>query len=846
MNKKLRNLAIAISILVMLSVTAIKPSPTTDAHTPPWNIPTYAYLDVAPDPVGVGQTVTMVFWIDAIPPTAAGNAGDRWVNFKIEITKPNGDKENLGPFTSDSVGGSYGAYTPDQAGNYTFFFSFPGQTVTGSTGTGINGTMTSAFLNDYYMPSNTTGILTVQQEPVTPPSNFPLPTEYWARPIEGQNKDWYTISSNYLSTPAIVGRVQPDGSAPNSGHIMWTKPLSNGGVVGGTNTVTNGMTYYDGTAYEQKFTNSIIMNGKLYYDLPRSDIGTGSGYVCVDLQTGETLFWQNMTMPSFGQLYDYESPNQHGVIANGYLWSVSGTTWNAYDPANGNWLFTLTDVPSGTAAYSKNGEVLRFVINGAAKWLALWNNTADRGLTASTNPTDFTSTSYNQWRPVGKTVNMSQSYSWNLTIPSLMSGATILSVFPEDILLGRNGSLPTVSSSWAPYTLWAISLKPENRGQMLWMRNYDAPAGNLSRSIRQVDPLSRVFVTYDQQVMQYTGYSLDNGTYLWGPTTSEAPLNFYALTTSLFGAGASAVAYGKLYSTGYSGILYCYDLYSGNLLWTYEARGGLAVPSGYYSLLMTAIADGKIYLQSYEHSANAPHWQYSKMRCVNASDGSQIWAVYGWGNSSPDPVADGYIVYLNAYDMQVYCFGKGPSKTTVSTQDSGGKILISGNVIDIAAGTKQKEQAGRFPNGVPAVSDESVDDWMNYVYMQKPIPTDVTGVTVKLDAIDPNGNFIALGTVISDSSGFYSLSVDPDSLGAGSGKYIVLAAFEGSNSYWPSHSESAFIVGAAATAAPTPLPQNESVTPSQLLTYVALGVIAIIIAIVIVGVLMMQAIKKRV
>jgi outer membrane protein assembly factor BamB len=832
-----------ITIFLTLSIAAttiLIASPLANAHTPPWSIPTYAYIDASPNPVGVGQQISLVFWIDAIPPTAAGSAGDRWINLKVEVTEPNGATRTLGPFTSDSVGGSYAAFTPDQTGNYTFKFIFPGQTATGSTGTGINGTMTSAFINDYYQPSNSTATVTVQQEALPSPQQFPLPTEYWTRPIESQNNDWYTISSNYLSTPHIVGRVQKDGTAPNSAHIMWTKPLSDGGVVGGTSTGTNGMTYYDGTAYEQKFSNSIIMHGRLYYDLPRSDVGTGSGYACVDLQTGEQIYWQNMTMPSFAQLYDYESFNQHGVIASGYLWSTSGTSWNAYDPVNGNWLFALTDVPTGTAAYGPNGEILRYVVNGASKWLALWNNTAAQALTGATSTTDYTSTSFNQWRPVGKTVNASQSYSWNLTIPSLMSGATILNVFPGDILLGRNGTLPTVSSSWTPYTLWAISLKKESLGQMLWMKTFDPPAGNLSRSIRQVDPSTRVFVTYDQQVMQYTGYSLDTGNYLWGPTPSEAPLDFYALTTGAFGAGASAVAYGNLYSTGYSGIVYCYSLTNGSLLWTYKASAGLSTPSGTYSLLMTALADGKIYLQSYEHSANAPHWQDSKMRCINATTGKEVWTINGWGNSSPNPVADGCLVFLNAYDMQLYCFGKGPSATSVTAQNDGGSILIRGTVIDMAAGTKQTEQIGRFPNGVPAVSDDSMNAWMEYVYTQKPIPTNTTGVPVSLDAIDPNGNRVHIGDTSSDSSGFYTLTIDPSTLSAGSGTYQVIARFAGSNSYWPSHSETAFVVASAPTAAPTATPLANIATTSDLLVYMTVGVIAIIIAIAIVGALILR------
>ena len=69
-------------------------------------------------------------------------------------------------------------------------------------------------------------------------------------------------------------------------------------------------------------------------------------------------------------------------------------------------------------AYGPNGEILRYVLNSNGKWLALWNNTAAHDLTASTNPHDFTSINYNQWRPVGKSVNASNAYSWNVSVPA--------------------------------------------------------------------------------------------------------------------------------------------------------------------------------------------------------------------------------------------------------------------------------------------------------------------------------------------------------------------------------------------------------------------------------------------
>ena len=741
---------------------------SANAHDPGWTVPTFAFISVAPNPVGVGQTVSVSYWLDKMPPGGAGNAGERWVGWRMEVTKPDETKETIPLGTSDPVGGGYIAYTPDTVGTYTFEFIFPGQKVTGSTGSGIYNY--NIAINDTYAASNKTTTLIVQQNPVASAPTFPLPTEYWTRPIEGQNTNWFAISSNWLAGSHIVGRVQPYGTAPNSAHVMWTKPLQDGGVVGGSLTGIDGMTYYDGTFYERKLSSALIINGRLYYDLPRSDASTGGGYVCIDLLTGKTLWWQNMTMPTFGQLYDYESMNQHGVIPNGYLWSTSGTTWNAYDALNGNWLFTETNVPSGTEVYTQNGEIVRYVLNSQGKWLALWNNTADHELTASTVPTDYTSSSYNQWRPVGKTVNASDAYSWNISIPWLPTEATIVKAVHDDILFGRTGSLPSTSVQ-STYTLWAMSLKSESRGQLLWMKNYNPPPGNVTLQQGHVDAESRVFVMSYKELVQWVGYDLDTGDKLWGPTASQADLDYYNIHMS--STECSRIAYGKLYTGGWAGIVSCYDIKTGTLLWTYGNGGegnspssGLASPYGNYQTFINAIADGKLYLATTEHSANAPHWAGAEIRCINATDGTEVWTLLGMGSgfTGAGSVADGYFVYLNTYDMQIYSIGKGPSSTTVDAPNTattqGSSVAIRGTVTDISAGTTQDAQSVRFPQGVAAVSDESMSAWMEYVYMQKPKPTNAIGVLVTIDVIDSNGNYRNIGNAVTDASGFYTFTMD--------------------------------------------------------------------------------------
>ena len=80
---------------------------------------------------------------------------------------------------------------------------------------------------------------------------------------------------------------------------------------------------------------------------------------------------------------------------------------------------------------------------------------------------------------------------------------------------------------------------------------------------------------------------------------------------------------------------------------------------------------------------------------------------------------------------------------------------------------------------------------MSYVYQQQPVPTNFTGVTVTLTAIDPNGNYITLGTATTDTNGLFSFQWQPPNV---PGKYTVTATFAGTNGYWGSNAETAMTV----------------------------------------------------
>ena len=861
-------IATAISLCLMLTMAiTLVAIPLAKAHDPPWKIISYAYIMASPNPVGVGQRVAIVMWIDTPLPGALVTNDIRRHDYKLTITAPDATTEVMNwDVIADTTSIQYVSWTPTQVGEYTLLFEYPEQTYTWA----------GDYQNDIFAAASKTTTLTVQEEPLPEAkTSYPLPTEYWTRPIEGQNTDWYTVSSNWLGSPYVLGAgtsygipgaIQMDGIAPNSAHIMWSRPIGDGGVVGGNNMGINGTTYYMGGSYNTRFANALIMHGRLYYELPLGNSGGGGGYICVDLRTGEEIwyrdfgtilsynpFWgwmETPIVPQFGYLYRYDDGNQHGVLPDGALFTSNFAM--SIDPSTGEFTnMNWTNVPSGAAYVGPKGEILRLQLNSQNKWMAQWNSSKMlvnyEGQIGVAN-----------WYTAEIDGSTANRYDWNVSIPNLGLGSWSVigpnlgatsCVSLDDIVLLIQGNLGShvgnfgaqISEEGANIT--AVSLNPSSRGAILWTKHYPVAPGNVSRSIVGWDPERGVFVMHDKETMVFNGYSLADGSHLWGPTASTNDYTYFRDTTM--------IAYGKVYYAGYGGILYCYDINDGNLLWTYGNGGegnstfsGLETAWGTYPVFVDVIADGKLYLATTEHSPDSPYYKDARYRCVNATTGEEIWTLMGWGtgmDAACDVLADGFFVFLNCYDMQIYCVGKGPSDTTVSIQNDvmthGNKVLVKGTVIDTAAGTKQAEQAARFPHGVPAVSDANMTPWMEYVYMQKPRPIDVTGVEVILTVLDPNNNQYEVGRTTTDADGMFKCAFTPEV----PGEYTVIATFAGGESYWPSHATTALLVEEAPAATPEPTP-----TPAPMTDMYVTGFgTGMIIAIVVVGLLLFMLLRKR-
>jgi len=820
MKTKFRTKLLTTTLILALSVSLFMVvASTTSAQEEPLRANTYPFIFAVPNPTSVGQEILFAVGIDA----AVANVNVGWEGLSVTIERPDGKVDKIENINTDSTGSTGVNYVPTMAGTYYCQMHFPEQPVKyASFGTLPLGTIMLASTTDKYE-------LVVTDDPVPNYPGHPLPTEYWTRPIHGMLREWSTIAGNWVEWTNFNRLALGNADAPESPHILWTKEFQMGGLAGspmGDHSVE------DGAAYQTKFTNAIALGGTLYYNERESSHPTDR-VVAVDLRTGEERWNKELQSPdgvarslSFGQAFYWDSYNYHGVFY--FLWATVGTTWYAFDATTGDWVYTMQNVPSSSGSYGDRvrgdkGEIYIYTVNTANGWMTLWNSS--RVVSAE-----------GSFTPQGKTYDATaKGIEWNVTIPKDLPGTAALYYF-DDCVIGMNGT-GFARQFMDCVTNWALDVSPGCEGRLLWKENYVPPDESvIMRTAGLGDPESRVFARYIQTTRQWVGFSMDTGKNIWEAEPMQ-PFDYFTFGT---------VWDGKLYDIAYGGILYCIDFKTGETLWKHEIKDFynenlFANTWGSYSDLF--IADGKVYIGTGEHSPIDPKPRGGPFTCVDAQTGEEIFRMNSFYNSYMQTgflIGDSVVTFMNTYDLQVYAIGKGPSATTVSIKNDvithGNNVLLTGTVMDVSPGTKATNRLLRFPNGVPAVSDESTSAWMQYVYQQFDRPLNATGVPVELFVIDANNNYRSIGTTTTDATGFYSYQWSPDI----SGKYTVYAKFEGSNSYYPSQATTAFAVTEAET---TPAPTESP--PSTVEQYFWVAVAAIIAVIVICFIITILLLKKK-
>jgi len=251
--------------------------------------------------------------------------------------------------------------------------------------------------------------------------------------------------------------------------------------------------------------------------------------------------------------------------------------------------------------------------------------------------------------------------------------------------------------------------------------------------------------------------------------------------------------------------------------------------------------------------------------CLNATTGDVIWRADGlfrgtdWGGHAM--IGDSIIATMDTYDMQIYAIGKGPSALTVTASPEivakGSSVMIKGTITDVSPGTEDLDLRMRFPNGVPAVSDDDMSEWMLYVYKQlTPRPQDVTGVPVKLAYLLPDGTWKDIDETTSDIYGNFGFKWAPPD----EGTYIIKAFFLGSKSYYGSQATTYVGVDPAAEDVPSAeeiadttagkLPAASAIadeTINKLPAYLTIDLVILIVAAVgmVIGLIAYMALRKQ-
>jgi len=503
-----------------------------------------------------------------------------------------------------------------------------------------------------------------------------------------------------------------------------------------------------------------------------------------------------------------------------------------------------------------------------AGWLACWNSTLavdSIGHDPVDWPLSSSGSSFNSGIGTGApaywpTIALQQTtmpldwdwgIMWNLTVPlpsttGLTAGTSTLaswSITGADanyVILQTAKSYPNITGT-SYRTLAAIlvgnqpmtttytlnvggSTQHSTPATFAWIENYTVPAYDQTYTGSAVLQGGGNILIPDNSVEQIWCFDEATGALKYTATPFENDFVQQSL-------GVGTVAYGTEYVPGYDGYMHAINTTTGVQMWdTISRSGGLEMPQPYYPMSGCTVADGKVYSTTAKSYEVQPLYRGHRLYCFDAHTGAQLWNISGQIPISA--IAQGYLIGVNAYDGNVYAFHAGPTATTVTAPmtsvTAGTDMIIQGTVTDQTPTSQAM--------GTPAISDTWMTPWMEYLYMDQPLPQSATGVPVSVDAVDPNGNFIHIGNATSDITGNYHYTWATPNI---PGTYTIIASFSADNSYYGSSGETAAVVASPTTAvAPTPTPT--SVADMYFVPAIAGIIVAIIIGFVVLALLMLR------
>lgn len=857
-------LALIVTVLLITSIApliSIQPAQAQLAQEQPvsGNLPsgknparqaeTRAFISIRPHVVGVGQEVLVNMWIN---PALPSNNIYIPQGFVITITKPDGSKDVRTMDSEPATAANWFTFIPETTGVYKFNFDFigtyfpegryyNGKIVLNETGGNLEyGGRANVYNECYYKPSSAQEMtLTVQQDMVW---SWPLnqPTDYWNRPASMNNRGWWPILGNWPGTgyvgfgysnwdtlyPGTTKQEQPTADftpwvqAPNSAHIVWKRQGAIAGLIGGPagQYGTTGNPGYPSVIYAGRCYQSVtkangttvaqcydLRTGEIYYEIPDGITPTLVAYVNPVANT-ETIAGQEIASSTWsvellsisGSYLRKINPWTGALIGN---YSIAPLSGGVFHNQVGGFVLNVQDL--GAAAANATGGRYRLI------------NWTTRGTSNNFTTRIISNTTYQR-----SSLPTFQDYENNL-------GAVVTDTYGQS---NPQYGQPFDSLRW-----------------QIVCQFYKLSTGELIYNISTTEYPDILYhsgpVIMDHgkvAAMTQGGYFVifDGFTGKWFRTESCD----YPWSSAGFGAYAISSAYGMVIRYAYDGV-YAFNWTDGKIVWHYTAPTYAPFESPYTDENGTEvyafngdgdIADGKLFVANTEHTPTYPLTRGWGFHVINMTNGELVWKLNN--PLSYGAVADGYLVAANSWDGYMYVIGKGQSQTTVTANNVevpvGTGVLIKGSVLDLSPA-----QAG-----TPCVSKDSMTTQMEYLHLQTPIGglwgnATITGVPVSIDATDPNGNPIHIGDVTTEGySGTFGFTWYPET----AGQYTITATFMGDDSYGSSFATTYAIVSEAAADTPTPAPSIlnfDSVNNTTIMAVAATG-IAIIIAVVLVGLLL--------
>jgi hypothetical protein len=570
---------------------------------------------------------------------------------------------------------------------------------------------------------------------------------------------------------------------------------------------------------------------------------------------------------------------------------LQGTTYNLFDAMTGKYVLSIVNGTGLQKTVDDKGSIIGYYLNSTLGTQRVAYNQQARpptySLATNANRTG-TSTPSNQLEEWNSTLciensawgSMAAGWSWNPPTYGIVEwqggvewSTNVSATYTGSVLgdytqpnskdYGISGALSfwavnsgyIILQSGINYPGIALSFQVgsavfagynANTGQELWIQNMTfQPFTSVSLNCQWLSG-SGLFITEQRENGNLSAYDMATGNKVWSNVLGIGGLNL-ADTYNTIGSYVGTIAGNDLIMIGFGGDVFNLNLLTGALNWytnttNLQGPAGTNTPYGVWPIWEQngiGVGDGKIILEE-GHEYSPPTFLGAQTLVVNETTGSLIWKINGFDVNQVPNFAYGVMTLYDGYNSEIEAFGQGPSSTTVSAPSVGvttaTPITITGSVMDVSAGAKQEEVAGNFPNGLPAVSDASMSQFMEAVYMQQPMPHNTTGVPVTISVIDSNGNSRVIGTTTSDATGKFALTWTPDI----SGNYAVTATFAGSGGYYGSKAQTYFTASEAATPAPTNAPPAGLATNADLMIFIVGGVVAIIVAIAIATVLILR------